>query len=74
MISHTLRNWMLPVSMTLGVGIFLALRLSGSPGEEGYLRFCAAVQPVLVAVMLFLQLNLVLRATFVSTAGICGCC
>lgn len=59
MISHTLRNWMLPVSMTLGVGIFLALRLSGSPGEEGYLRFCAAVQPVLVAVMLFLQLNLV---------------
>lgn len=59
MISQTLRNWMLPVSMTLGVGIYLALHLSGAPGEEGYLRFCAAVQPVLVAVMLFLQLNLV---------------
>ena len=59
MLSHTLRNWMLPVSMTLGVGIYLALHLGGSPGEEGYLRVCAAVQPVLVAVMLFLQLNLV---------------
>ena len=59
MISQTLRNWMLPVSMTLGVGIYLALHLSGAPGEEGYLSFCAAVQPVLVAVMLFLQLNLV---------------
>ena len=58
-LSHTLRNWMLPVSMTLGVGIYLALHLSGAPGEEEYLRFCAAVQPVLVAVMLFLQLNLV---------------
>ena len=58
-LSQTLRNWMLPVSMTLGVGIYLALHLSGSPGEEGYLRICASVQPVLVAVMLFLQLNLV---------------
>ncbi|MBO4465997.1 MAG: transporter [Bacteroidales bacterium] len=58
-LTHTLRNWMLPVSMTLGVGIYLALHLSGSPGEEGYLRVCVAVQPVMVAVMLFLQLNLV---------------
>ena len=56
---HTLRNWMLPVSMSLGVGIYLALHLSGSSVEVGYLQFCSAVQPVLVAVMLFLQLNLV---------------
>ena len=58
-ISRTLRNWMLPAAMTLGVGIYLALHLSGSAGEAGYLRLCAAVQPVMVAVMLFLQLNLV---------------
>ena len=58
-ISQTLRNWMLPAAMTAGVGIYLALHLSGSAGEAGYLRFCAAVQPVMVAVMLFLQLNLV---------------
>ncbi len=58
-ITHTLRNWMLPVSMSLGVGIFLALHLSGSSLEAGYLSVCAGVQPVMVAVMLFLQLNLV---------------
>ena len=58
-ISQTLRNWMLPAAMTAGVGIYLALHLSGSAGEAVYLRFCAAVQPVMVAVMLFLQLNLV---------------
>ncbi len=58
-VSHTLRNWMLPVSMSLGVGVYLALHLSASPVEHGYLSFCAGVQPVLVAVMLFLQLNLV---------------
>ena len=50
---------MLPVSMSLGVGIFLALHLSGSSLEAGYLSVCAGVQPVMVAVMLFLQLNLV---------------
>ncbi|MBP5488279.1 MAG: transporter [Bacteroidales bacterium] len=55
----TLRNWMLPVSMTAGVGVYLALHLGGSPAEAGYLTFCSRVQPVLVALMLFLQLNIV---------------
>lgn len=56
---HKLRNWMLPVSMSAGVGLYLVLHLSASPFEGGYLRFCSSLQPVLVAVMLFLQLNLV---------------
>lgn len=56
---HTLRNWMLPVSMSAGIGVYLALHLSASAAEAPYLTFCARVQPVLVAVMLFLQLNLV---------------
>lgn len=54
-----LRSWMLVISMTLGVGVFLLLYmvpgLSGA--EEVYSRVARKLQPVLVGVMLFLQFN-----------------
>ena len=54
-----LRKWMLLVSISLGVGIYLLLHLSpGCEGaEKGYVAFAKNVQPFLVGVMLFLQFN-----------------
>ena len=49
---------MLPISISAGVAAFFALPLTGSPAEAGYLSFCSTVQPILIGVMLFLQLNL----------------
>ncbi|MCR5561229.1 MAG: transporter [Bacteroidales bacterium] len=58
-LSGFLRHWMLVISMSLGVGIFLILYLV--PGlsavEEGYSSVARRLQPVLVGVMLFLQFN-----------------
>jgi len=54
-----LRKWMLLISISLGVGIYLFLHLK--PGCEGaekaYMGFAKEVQPFLVGVMLFLQFN-----------------
>ena len=54
-----LRNWMLVISMSLGIGIFLILYmvpgLSGA--ERVYSSIARKIQPVLVGVMLFLQFN-----------------
>ena len=58
-LSGFLRSWMLVISMSLGVGVFLILYMV--PGLSGAERVYSAVarrlQPVLVGVMLFLQFN-----------------
>ena len=58
-LSGFLRSWMLVISMSLGIGIFLILYMI--PGLSGAERVYSAVahkiQPVLVGVMLFLQFN-----------------
>ena len=58
-LSGFLRSWMLVISMSLGIGIFLILYfvpgLSGA--ERVYSDVAHRIQPVLVGVMLFLQFN-----------------
>ena len=48
---------MLPLAIITGAAVFLALHLTASPAEKGYLSFCSTAQPILIGVMLFLQLN-----------------
>lgn len=50
---------MLPIAMTLGAALFLVLHFVPSFDERGYMAFAKVVQPVLISVMLFLQLNVV---------------
>ena len=54
-----LRSWMLVISMTLGVGIFLILYyVPGLSGvEKVYSSLARELQPVFVGIMLFLQFN-----------------
>ena len=54
-----LKNWMLPIAMTLGAAIYLVLHYVPSLSEEGYMAVARRLQPLLVSVMLFLQLNVV---------------
>ena len=50
---------MLPLAMVTGVGIFLLLHYVPTWDEAPYLHFAHVVQPILIGVMLFLQLNVV---------------
>ena len=54
-----LRNWMLPLAMTAGAAIYLVLHFVPSFSEDGYMAVARNLQPVLVSIMLFLQLNTV---------------
>lgn len=54
-----LKNWMLPLAMTVGAVIYLILHYVPSFNEEGYMSVARNLQPVLVSLMLFLQLNTV---------------
>lgn len=54
-----LKNWMLPLAMTAGAAIYLILHYVPSFSEEGYMAVARKLQPVLVSIMLFLQLNTV---------------
>ena len=54
-----LKNWMLPIAMTIGAAIYLFLHYVPSLDESGYMAFARNVQPILVSIMLFLQLNTV---------------
>ncbi|MBR5925675.1 MAG: transporter [Bacteroidales bacterium] len=54
-----LKNWMLPLAMTTGALIYLILHYVPSFNEDGYMSVARTLQPVLVSVMLFLQLNTV---------------
>ena len=50
---------MLPVAMVTGVSIYLLLHFVPALDEIGYLRVARWLQPTLIGVMLFLQLNVV---------------
>ena len=55
-----LKDWMLPVAIITGILLYLAMRFIGPLAvsvEPGFSRFAGKIQPVLVAVMLFLQFN-----------------
>ena len=54
-----LKNWMLPIAMTLGAAVYLILHYVPSFSEEGYLAVARRLQPLLVSIMLFIQLNVV---------------
>lgn len=54
-----LKNWMLPLAMTAGAAIYLILHYVPSFSEDGYMAVARKLQPVLVSIMLFLQLNTV---------------
>ena len=53
------RKWMLPLAITVGVLAFLLVHFLWKAAEGPYMAFCGNVQPVLIGLMLFLQLNLV---------------
>ena len=50
---------MLPISMMLGVGIYLLLHYLPGGAEEPYINVSKVVQPTLISIMLFLQLTVV---------------
>lgn len=54
-----LKNWMLPIAMTLGAAVYLILHYVPAFSEDGYMAVARRLQPLLVSVMLFLQLNVV---------------
>ena len=58
-LSAWLRKWMLPVAMVTGVSLYLLLHFVPAFEEGGYISFARWMQPTLVSVMLFLQLNVV---------------
>ena len=58
-LSAWLRKWMLPVAMVTGVSLYLLLHFVPAFEEGGYIGFARWMQPTLVSVMLFLQLNVV---------------
>ena len=53
------KKWMLPIAMTVGAAIYLILHFVPSFDESGYMSAARKIQPVLVSIMLFLQLNVV---------------
>lgn len=54
-----LKNWMLPIAMTLGAALYLFLHFVPSLSEDAYMAFARRMQPLLVSIMLFIQLNVV---------------
>lgn len=57
-----LRRWMLPVAMVTGISVYLILHFVPAFEESGYIGVARWLQPTLVSVMLFLQLNVVAPA------------
>ena len=58
-VKDILRSWMLPAAMVAGAGAYLVLHYGGFPLEKPYMDAARTLQPILVGVMLFLQLNVV---------------
>ena len=54
-----LKNWMLPLAMTTGVAVYLVLHYVPSLDDTSYINIARKLQPLLVSIMLFLQLNVV---------------
>lgn len=55
-----IKDWMLPIAIVAGIAICLALHLIpplAKSAEPSFSRFAKDVQPVMVAIMLFLQFN-----------------
>lgn len=55
-----LKKWMLPIAITLGAFLFLVLwfvRPLAENVEPGFSVFAKQIQPILIAIMLFLQFN-----------------
>lgn len=55
-----LKKWMLPIAITLGAFLFLVLwfvRPLAEHVEPGFSVFAKQIQPILIAIMLFLQFN-----------------
>ena len=50
---------MLPIAMTLGAVVYLVLHYVPSFSEDGYMAVARRLQPLLVSIMLFIQLNVV---------------
>lgn len=50
---------MLPIAMTLGTAVYLVLHYVPSFSEDGYMAVARRLQPLLVSIMLFIQLNVV---------------
>lgn len=57
-----LKNWMLPLAMTTGVAVYLVLHYVPSLDDTSYINIARKLQPLLVSIMLFLQLNVVAPA------------
>ena len=58
-ISQIMNKWMLPIAMATGAAVYLVLHFVPGLEEDGYLSVARKVQPSLVGLMLFLQLNVV---------------
>ncbi|MCR5519131.1 MAG: transporter [Bacteroidales bacterium] len=54
-----LKNWMLPLAMGTGVAVYLILHYVPGLDDSLYISVARNLQPVLVSIMLFLQLNVV---------------
>ena len=54
-----LKDWMLPIAMITGAAVYLVLHFVPSFSESGYMALSRRLQPMLISIMLFLQLNVV---------------
>ena len=53
------KSWMLPIAMSAGVLVYLLLHFVPGFDESGYLGVARWLQPVLIGIMLFLQINVI---------------
>lgn len=53
------KDWMLPIAITTGAAVYLILHFVPSFNETGYMTVARRLQPILISIMLFLQLNVV---------------
>ena len=54
-----LKDWMLPIAMSVGAVVYLVLHFVPDFNEDPYMAVSRKLQPVLISIMLFLQLNVV---------------
>ena len=57
--SNSLQRWLLPLSLLAGIGIYLVLHYVPGLDDRAYLEVARYMQPAVVALMLFIQLNVV---------------
>ena len=56
---NILQSWLLPLSLALGIGIYLVLHFVPGLDDTAYLGVARWLQPAVVGLMLFIQLNVV---------------